>query len=138
MRVLPAALVFVSSVAGPGLPQPAEGQDGLTRRDARGPVTVAVTLMLPATPDGPVKARVTLDTHSVPLDGIALQDAVIMQTSDGREVRPSAVEQAGGGGHHRQAVLVFPPVARPGALRIVVRDVGGVPARTFAWELPAR
>jgi hypothetical protein len=138
MRMLLVAFVLAWSMLGGETGGRAEGQEDLTRRDAQGSVTVVVTLMPPATPDGPVKARVVLDTHSVALDGVALQDAVVMQTPDGREVRPSAVEEASGGGHHRQAVLVFPPVTQPGALRIVVRNVGGVAARTFAWERPAR
>jgi hypothetical protein len=44
------------------------------------------------------------------------------------------VEQASGSGHHREAVLVFPPIAQPGPVRILVRNVGGVAERTFLWE----
>ncbi len=112
-----------------------EAQDQLTKRDQQGPVTVAVTLVPPAAPGAPIKAKIVLDTHSVGLDGIALDRAVVMRT-DGAEVPPTAVEQATGGGHHREAVLVFPPLAQPGPVRIVVRNVGGVAERAFSWELP--
>jgi hypothetical protein len=114
---------------------PSEAPDQLTKRDQQGPVTVAVTLMPPATPGAPLKVKVVLDTHSVGLDGIVLDRAVAIRT-DGTELQPTAVEQAGGGGHHREAVLVFPPLLQPGPVRIVVKDVGGVAERSFSWELP--
>ena len=110
-------------------------QDQLTKRDQQGPVTVVVTLMPPASAGAPIKAKIVPDTHSVGLDGIALDRAVVMRV-DGAEVPPTAVEEATGGGHHREAVLVFPPLAQPGPVRIVVRNVGGVAERAFSWELP--
>jgi hypothetical protein len=70
----------------------------------------------------------------VALDGVAFEQAVVVRTPDGAEVPPTAVEQASGSGHHREAVLVFPPVAQPGPVRILVRNVGGVAERTFLWE----
>lgn len=114
-------------------------QEGLTKRDTRGPVSVTVTLTAPPEAGVPVTARVVLDTHSVGLDDIALDQAVVMLNLDGTDLAPTAVEQAQGGSHHRQAVLVFPPLASAGPLKIVVRNVGGVAERSFVWELtPAR
>jgi len=112
-------------------------EEGLTKRDARGPVTVIVTLTAPPEVGTPVKAKVVLDTHSVPLDSIKLEEAVVLR-ADGADLAPTAVEEAAGGGHHRSAVLIFPPPARAGEVRIVVKDVGGVAERSFAWVLPAR
>ncbi|MBI3458343.1 MAG: hypothetical protein HY002_21440 [Candidatus Rokubacteria bacterium] len=112
-------------------------QEGPTKLDRQGPVTVAVTLMAPAAAGVPVKVRVSLDTHSVALDSVAFDTAVAMRMPDGADIAPVAVEQPAGGGHHRQAVLVFPPLAQPGSVRIVVRDVGGVAERTFSWALPS-
>lgn len=113
----------------------AEAQEPLTKRDQQGPVAVVVTLMPPATPGAPIKAKIVLDTHSVALDAIALDQAVTMRT-DGAEVAPTAVEQATGSGHHREAVLVFPPAVQPGSVQIVVKNVGGVAERSFSWALP--
>ncbi len=121
-------LVTLWSVGVPG------AQDGLTKQDRQGPVTVAVTLIGPPASGDPVKARVVLDTHSVPLDGIVFEKAVAIRTPEGADVAPTAVEQAKGSGHHREAVLVFPPVSTSGLFRIVVRDVGGVAERNFSWE----
>lgn len=112
-----------------------EAQEPLTKRDQQGPVTVVVTLMPPTTPGAPIKAKVVLDTHSVGLDGIAFDRAVVMRT-DGTDVPPTAVEQPSGGGHHRDAVLVFPPPAQPGPVQIVVKNIGGIAERSFSWELP--
>jgi hypothetical protein len=63
--------------------------------------------------------------------------AVVVLAADGSEQPPSAVEQATGGGHHREAVLVFPAPARPGPVTIVVKDVGGVAMRSVVWEVAA-
>ena len=62
-----------------------------------------------------------------------------MRSPDGADIAPTAVEQATGSGHHREATLVFPPPAQAGPLKIVVKNVGGVADRSFVWELgPAR
>ena len=113
-----------------------EAQDGLTKRDRQGPVTVTVTLTAAPAVGEPVNAKVVLDTHSVGLDGIAFDQAVAIRTYDGADLAPTAVERATGSGHHREAVLVFQPVASAGTLRIVVKNVGGVAERSFVWELP--
>lgn len=111
-------------------------QDGLTKQDRQGPVTVAISLTAPPAIGTPVRAKVVLDTHSVGLDGIAFDQVVAVRASDGAEQAPTAVEQVTGSGHHRQAVLVFPPLASGGPLQIIVKGVGGVAERSFVWELP--
>jgi hypothetical protein len=113
---------------------PLEAQDALTKRDARGPVTVTVSLSEPPSAGTPIKVKVSLDTHSVGLDGIVFDQVVALRGADGTDLAPAAVEQLPGGGHHRSAVVVFPPQA--GAVHILVRNVGGVAARSFVWELP--
>lgn len=125
------ALAFVSAVPfGAAAQAPA-------KRDTTGPVTVAVT-PLAASTEGTVKVKVVLDTHSVGLEGIAFDKVVLLRTGDGREVAAKAIEDAAGSGHHRSAVVVF-AAPTDGALRVVVRNVGGVAERAFAWEpWPAR
>jgi len=110
-------------------------QDALTRSDRQGPVTVSLTLAAPPKVGSPIPVKLVLDTHSVGLDGIALQQAVAMRAPDGTDIAPTSVEQATGGGHHREALLVFPPSTQSGLLRIVVKNVGGVAERTFTWNL---
>ena len=90
-------------------------------------------------PKATTKAKVVLDTHSVGLDGIAFDKVVALRSPDGADIAPTAVEQATGSGHHREATLVFPPPAQAGPLKIVVMNVGGVAERSFVWEMePAR
>lgn len=112
-------------------------QSELAKRDARGPVTVVVT-PTPSAAEGVLKVKVALDTHSVALDGIVFEKVVFLKPTDGADVHARAVEEATGSGHHRSAVLVFPRPAER-ALRLVVREVGGVAERVFAWDpWPAR
>jgi hypothetical protein len=107
---------------------------GLTHQDRQGPVTVTATLLPSVAASGPLRVKIALNTHSVNLDGVAFEHIVALRGPDGRDVAPVAVEQAKGGGHHREAVVVFAAgadVARP---RIVVKDVGGVGERLFTFE----
>jgi hypothetical protein len=111
-----------------------EAQDVFTKRDAQGPVTVTVTLIPGVVSSAPIRAKVVLDTHSVVLDGVAFEQAVSIRSPDGAATLPTAVEQATGSGHHREAVLVFPAASTTGRVQIVVKDVGGVNERVFTWE----
>ena len=113
-----------------------EAQENWTKQDRQGPVSVGVTLMPPPDGGAPVKVKVVLDTHSVALDGIKFEEAVTLRAPEGSDIGPTAVEQATGSGHHREAVLLFPPLAGAGEVRVLVKNVGGVPERGFSWELP--
>jgi len=115
---------------------PASAQGALTKTDGQGPVAVAVTLL--AATAGGIRAKVVLDTHSVPLDGIAFDRAVSLRKPDGTDIPPAAVEGASGAGHHRQAVVTFPAIDGATAVEIVVKDVGGVAERLFRWASPLR
>lgn len=123
-------------VLGLGLAAVAAGQEALSKRDASGPVAVTVTLLERPVVGASIKAKVGLDTHSVGLDGIKFEEVVAARTPGGAEVPPLGVEQATGGGHHREAVLIFPAPGQSGALTIVVKNVGGIAERTFSWEVP--
>lgn len=112
-------------------------QAGPTKQNRQGPVTVAVTPASPLAAETPLRFRIVLDTHSVGLDDIAMERAVVLRTANGKDVAPSAVEQPQGSGHHRQAVFVFPPVADRGEVHVVVKNVGGVEERVFTWQIAA-
>ena len=128
-------ILVIVALGGVGV---AGAQQGLTKQDRQGPVTVAVTLTAPPAVGMPVRAKVVLDAHSVGFDGVVFEQVVALRTSDASDMAPTAVEQVKGSGHHREALLVFPPVPDGGAVRIVVKDVGGVPERTFVWEPAAK
>ena len=112
-------------------------QAGPTKQNRQGPVTVAVTPASPLAAETPLRFRIVLDTHSVGLDDIAMERAVVLRTANGKDVAPSAVEQPQGSGHHRQAVFIFPPVADRGEVHVVVKNVGGVEERVFTWQIAA-
>lgn len=114
----------------------ASTENARTQRDRQGPVTVTVTLATPPSSGSPVTVRVVLDTHSVALDGVAFDRAVTLRDRDGRELEPIAVKGVASGGHHRQAEVVFPSIEGAREVRIVVRDIGGIPERVFAWDVP--
>lgn len=124
-------VLAMATLRAPGIP---EAQEGLTKQDRQGPVTVAVTLTAVPAVGEPVKVKVVLDTHSVGLDGIAFENVVALRTLDGTDLAPTAVEQAKGSGHHREAVLVFPAMGQASPVRIIVKNVGGVAERNFLWE----
>jgi hypothetical protein len=109
----------------------------VARRDRRwstASIRLGTTPMSLSSSPSDVVAKVVLGTHSVALDGVAFEQAVAIRTPDGAEVLPAAVEQARGSGHHREAVVVFPALPQSSGIRIVVKDVGGVAARTFSWD----
>jgi hypothetical protein len=111
-------------------------QDALTQRDGRGAVTVVVTLAGLPQVGVPIRATVVLDTHTVALDDVVFERTVALRTPEGAEVAPIRIEGSRGSRHHREAVVVFPPVTPQGTVRIVVRNVGGIGERVFVWERP--
>ncbi len=111
-----------------------------TQTSEGGQVTVAVTWEGRAA--GPVFV-VTLDTHSVDLDAVDLSQLAVLRADPGGEVRPTGWD-APKGGHHRSGTLAFPATAADGSpiigpnttrVELTIRDVAGVPARTFRWML---
>jgi hypothetical protein len=131
LLLIAVAVSIVSSILVGG----AWAQSGLTKQDRQGSVTVAVTPTEPIAVGEPLKFRVVLDTHSVNLDGIAWERAVVLRSADGSELAPTTIEQTKGSGHHREAVFLFPPVTGRAEVSVVVRNVGGVEERSFTWPL---
>jgi hypothetical protein len=91
---------------------------------------------------GPV-FEVAMDTHSVDLDGYDLKKLAVLRADGGEEVSPSAWD-APKGGHHREGTLTFPVKAPDGKrvigpdtrrIQLIIRDVAGVPERSFEWKL---
>ena len=105
----------------------------LSQQVAGGGVTVAATLLRD---QGEATAiKLILDTHSVDLDGYKFDEIAILQDDTGKSYPVVAVEQASGGGHHRQAVLRFEKVrAEAKTIELVVKDVAGVKERIFRWN----
>jgi len=87
--------------------------------------------------------NVAMNTHAVDLDGYDLKQFAVLRIDGGREVQPARWE-APKGGHHRSGTLTFPatgadgtPLIAAGArtIELVIRDVAGVPERSFRWTI---
>jgi hypothetical protein len=109
-------------------------QAKLSQQVAGGGVTVIATLLKEQADATAVK--LVLDTHSVNLDGYKLDAIAALRDDAGKTYPVVAVEQASGGGHHRQAVLQFGKVsAEAKTIELVVKDVAGVKERIFRWSV---
>jgi hypothetical protein len=108
-------------------------QAKLTQQVAGSGVTVTATLLKDQAEATAIK--VALDTHSLNLDSYQLETIATLRDDSGKIYPVVAVEQASGGGHHRQAVLRFGKV-NPEAkmIELIVKDVAGVKERTFHWS----
>jgi hypothetical protein len=150
IAVLLGALLVGLLTAGCSSQAAADSASGSAARDQQeGPatqtsdanqVTIAVTWQGPAS--GPT-FQVALDTHAVDLDGYDLRQLAVLRTSQGFEVAPTGWD-APTGGHHRGGTLTFPTTLADGspvldastsAIELVIREVAGVPERSFRWTL---
>ncbi len=122
-----AILLVAGTSAGAELPANA------TRQAGGGGVTVAAT-PLPSE-DGAPRIRLSMNTHSVNLDGYRFETIVKLRDEAGREYPLEAVEQTSGGGHHRDAVLRFAKVASDAkTVELIVSNVAGVAERILRWD----
>ena len=131
-------IIFVVALGGAALPagEPlaASADSGkLTQQVVGGGVTVAATLLRDQGEGTAIK--LALNTHSVGLDGYKLEGLATLSDETGKTYPVTAVEQASGGGHHREAVLRFGklnPEAK--TIELIVKDVAGVKERIFRWS----
>lgn len=123
---------------GTAVPTGAASEAALATRTSDGGEVTAVVSWA-----GPAKGAVfdvTLDTHSVDLDALDLTDA-ILRNDRGERLNPEPWT-APRGGHHRQGALRFSDragsfLARARWIELVLVGVGGIPERTFRWEVAA-
>ena len=108
-------------------------QAKLSQQVAGGGVTVAATLLKDQAEATAIK--LVLDTHSANLDGYKFDAIATLRDDSGNTYPVEAVEQASGGGHHRQAVLRFGKVdPQAKGIELLVKDVAGVKERIFRWS----
>ncbi len=77
---------------------------------------------------------VAFDTHSVTLAGDPAQFSSLVD-SQGRTHPPLAWKGDPPGGHHRQGILQFKPLAGETEIELRINGVAGVPTRSFRWSL---
>ncbi|HSB78804.1 MAG TPA: hypothetical protein VLM91_08455 [Candidatus Methylomirabilis sp.] len=138
MRQAVWVIFFVVALAGVAIPggeslAASSDSSGLTQQVAGGGVTVTATLLKDQGKGTAIK--LALNTHSVGLDDYKLETLAMLSDETGKTYPVTAVEQAGGGGHHRQLVLRFgklEPHAK--TIELIVKDVAGVKERIFRWS----
>ena len=106
-----------------------------TLKSTEGGVTVAATPVNLSAGAGTWKFKIVLDTHTQDLSDDLMQTAMLLDGA-GRKHVPVAWVGAGPGGHHREGVLKFRPVApAPATIELQIRRVGEATQRSFRWQL---
>lgn len=106
----------------------------LARSQAGGGVTVTAIYLNPRR-DEEARFDVAMNTHSVDLDGYDLKALSLLRDDAGKEQKALRVENEGSG-HHRRTTLIFPkPSTKAKRLELVIKDIAGVKARSFSWDL---
>ena len=78
---------------------------------------------------------VAFTTHSGNLDQ-DLTKVTVLTDDQGNVYQPTVWEGSPPGGHHRSGTLRFNPInPTPKFIELKVKDVGGVPERSFKWNL---
>lgn len=125
-------VIGVAGWAGEGLAA-SVAQAKLSQQIAGGSVTVAATLLKDQAEATAIK--LVLDTHAGSLDGYRFEAIATLRDDSGKTYPVEAVEQASGGGHHREAVLRFGKVSpQAKSIELLVKDVAGVKERLFGWS----
>jgi len=126
-------LLITAMLAG-GCQSRAAGPTDPSQTHTGGGVTIKATYINPGSGEGP-RFLVTLETHSVDLDGYDLKNLSVLRDETGKTFLPTAVENEGAG-HHRRVTIRFPkPAASAGSADLVILNVAGVAERVFHWDL---
>lgn len=100
-----------------------------TQTNSEGQVIIKITPKL----SSEIVFEITLDTHSEELDTDLIK-VTTLQDENGKEYNPARWEGDPPGGHHRNGILIFSPIAPiPKTLQLTVRKIGGAAERKFLW-----
>jgi len=125
-----AAFVFAAAAASPAAAAELSAQKSTERG-----VTVAVTPQNLSRTAANWDFKIVLDTHSGELSDDLTKTAVLVD-GGGKRYKPAAWEGAGPGGHHREGVLRFKPIApRPESVELQITRGGETAPRIFRWKL---
>lgn len=120
------ATVLLSATAWAQLP---------AKQDVANGLTVVVTPGALAQGAQSWEFTVVFDTHTQDLVDDLMSTAVLRDTK-GNEFKPVAWDGAAPGGHHREGVLRFAPIApQPDSVELRITRPGEDAARVFRWQL---
>lgn len=114
---------------------PAAAAELGTQKSSDGGVTVAVTPQNLSAGAGNWDFKIVLDTHSGDLNDDLMKTAVLLDGT-GAKYTPVAWDGAAPGGHHREGVLRFKPLAAPTqAIELRIARAGEAKPRVFNWQI---
>lgn len=81
--------------------------------------------------------EISMNTHEGSLD-FELEKISILEDDKGNLYVPIGWNGSPLGGHHRNGILVFPPLkGKVNSIKLTLKDIYGVPERVFIWNLNA-
>lgn len=105
-----------------------------SQTDQAGGVTVKVTPRNLGRDATVWEFAVVLDSHTQDLSQDVASSAVLIDSQGGRHL-PIGWEGAAPGGHHREGVLRFKPLApKDQVVTLEISGIGGTSVRTFRWQ----
>jgi hypothetical protein len=105
------------------------------QRSSTGGVTVEVTPQNLSAGARSWDFKIVLDTHSADLSDDLVKTAVLLDGTGGKYA-PVAWDGAAPGGHHREGVLRFKPLApQPQAIELRISRPSEPTPRSFRWQL---
>ena len=87
-------------------------------------------------PNQPWEFEIWMNTHSVDLNYDMLKSVVLRDDLE-KEYAPITWDGEGSGGHHRSGIIKFAPLTSK-AIKLIVKNVAGVPERVFEWNIPSK
>lgn len=129
-----AAIALALCVAPLATEQPANAAELAKRsNDAGGIRVVVVPKTIPA--GSTWEFKVTMDTHTKPLD-VDLTKTAVLVDDGGRKYTPLSWQGDKPGGHHREGVLRFAaPPAPVKSFELQIQGLGGENKRVFQWTM---
>jgi hypothetical protein len=116
-------------------PQPTQQGEWQKKTDEQGGVLVAVTPLSFGKDAVEWKFGVVFTTHTGSLNQDPREITTLVDDK-GNVYKPESWEGAGPGGHHREGTLVFKAInPSPTFVELKIKDIGGIPERTFRWDL---